>query len=135
MATQWNCPKCSTINPEHAKFCGGCGAPAPQPDKPPPGSAAQPPLGATGASPPAGPGQTSQRVIFALIAAALGLMCCPAGIVGIVLAQMELKAIRDGHSAKSNEKMAQIAFYASIATTLIGMLVGLFLSLIGMVRH
>jgi vacuolar-type H+-ATPase subunit I/STV1 len=80
-------------------------------------------------------GSMSTRVIFAFVTGALGLMCCPAGIAGIVLSQLELKAIREGRSPKSNEKLAQIAFYVSIGTTIIGLFIGMMFWLAGMMRQ
>jgi len=140
MSTDWQCPRCQATNPVAAKFCGSCGAPAPivAAGEPVPAAAASPPgvyigqpqvntPGYAGpaaynpAAPPAGDYPTKNYGFYAVGCAILALVCCGfvSGIPGMILAKMQLDAIRDGRCPATEKTMALAGMWGCVIGTVV----------------
>ncbi len=120
------CPRCGGFNPANSLFCSNCGlqfgmtaGPANQqgPTAPPYYPPPPPPTYPV-------PAPKSNRGLIAMICAVLGFIACGpfTSVPGIVLAKMEMDAIREGRAPQSGENTAKWAFYLSIAATAISVL-------------
>ncbi|MBL8891815.1 MAG: hypothetical protein JNL67_17675 [Planctomycetaceae bacterium] len=134
------CPKCHTHNPPHAQFCHNCGTrfggspvySGPVPNHPQVaavGVGAQPTNGPFIGQPQNGPmvGSTttsngaSKTAIASLILAIMALMCFGplTGIPAAILGWMELAAIKQGRSDRSNAWMAHIGLWGGIVLSIL----------------
>lgn len=136
------CTKCGTPNPDTEQICRNCSAQlvvpratarfprGPQEPQDPPRRPEAPPYPnysgfpvPSGSGKPAqfGLGGTSNRTIAAMLISILALpLCCfPGGLAGMVLAKMELDAIRQGAAPPGGRKTAQVAFYLGLSSTII----------------
>lgn len=89
-----NCVRCGSANISGAQFCSGCGAAASQ----------------------ALPQGSNSRAIIALVLGIVGLIACGlTAIPGVILAWLEMDAVKTGKSPQANAKMAKAAFWINIA--------------------
>jgi hypothetical protein len=149
-----NCPHCRTHNPAEAQFCHNCGSrlsganPSFSPSfgaRPemaaagigamPMGSGpfvGQPPSAQSGAYFPAASG-LSKLAVTSLILAISSLFCFGflTGVPAAILGWMELSAIKQGRSDRSNAWMAHIGLWGGIAISVLSFIVMLiFLALL-----
>lgn len=129
------CPKCQTPNPAHAQFCHNCGTrfggspvfSGPVPNHPhvaAVGVGAQPASGPFIGQPQNVPvvGSTSAQTgasktaVASMILAITALMCFGplTGIPAAILGWMELAAIKQGRSDRSNAWMAHVGLWGGI---------------------
>ncbi len=121
------CPRCGGRNPVNVPFCNNCGMPLQTPPL-----STQPPYPPTNYYPPPPPPNypavqpaRSNRAMIAMICAVLGFVACGplTSVPGIILAKMELDAIREGKASRESETTAKWAFNLSIAATVLSALV------------
>ena len=108
------CRNCGTTNPQGASFCGNCGAPVEKSfgmPSPHPGYSSPPPqAGASGKS------------IAAMILGLFSIIgsCGPVtGIIAIILANQELRDIREGRSSAAGETMAKVGLWTGWIGTIV----------------
>lgn len=101
------CSNCGTQNSDTAAFCINCGSPL---EKKTPSPTANTPTPQTNTAAQSASG----RAIAALVLGLLSIIgsCGPVtGIAGIVLANQELKAIRNGMAPEAGKTLAQIGLW------------------------
>ena len=95
------CKNCGTQNADSAAFCTNCGKPM---EKPVP-----PAISPTPSSPSA-----SNKSVIAMILGIMSIIvsCGPVtGIAAIILANQELRAIREGQSPEAGKTLCQVALW------------------------
>lgn len=105
------CKNCGTQNAPGAGFCTNCGAPL---EKSGEVYSSAPPQTGGYQTPPAGGGGASGKSIAALVLGILSIVgsCGPVtGIVAIILANQELRDIRNGVSSESGKTLAQVGLW------------------------
>ncbi len=138
------CPNCQTHNPVNAQFCHNCGTrlagsashatPVPVPPQPPQvslaGVGALPvnqgpyigqPQAVANVVPAAAPSVTSKMAIASLVLAILSMFCFGflTGIPAAILGWMELSAIKQGRSDRSNAWMAHVGIWGGIIMSIL----------------
>lgn len=97
------CKNCGTQNADTAAFCTNCGTPIAKPVPPAPIPSQTPP-----------PPGASNKSIIALILGIISIIfsCGPVtGIAAIIIANQELRAIRDGQSPEAGKTLCQVALW------------------------
>lgn len=141
-----NCPNCQAPNPTHAQFCHNCGTRFAMQNVPPGPVSPQPHISAVGVG--ALPGNhgtfigqpqtmpntgamavqagASKLAIGSLILTILALFCFGplTGIPAAIMGWMELTAIKQGRSDRSNAWMAHVGLWGGIIVSILA--VGVF---------
>jgi hypothetical protein len=105
------CKNCGTQNSDTSSFCINCGAPV---DNTAQAGTTPTPQPAYANPQPQGGGSASGKSIAALILGILSIVgsCGPVtGIIAIILANQELRAIQDGQSPEAGKTLCQVGLW------------------------